>query len=463
MANYIWIILEKAGLIVVRLFTVVILARILEPHDFGLFSMVAIIVSVSNVLIDSGLSGAIIQKKNINQDYYHTAFSFNVLVAVLLSFSIFFSAGFIAKFYNEPRLIDIVKVLALTILIKSFATIHCAKLTKDLIFKAQTIIYIFSSLLAAFIGIYLALKGAGYWALVYIQIVESFLISILFFIYSDYKPKIYFSKEKFIDLFSFGGRLMVSSLIFTLYQNVVNIVLGRKFGAYELGYYSQSQKINEMYVNTLTLIIDKALFPKLSKYSDDIFLFKKMVFKVVPMIALLSFFIFSFVIVSSDLIILYLLGDGWDNSVNILRLLAISAFGLTIESYSRCFIKSMGEAKVILKLEMYKRVFGVVIILISAYYGMYMVLYSLIFISIVNSFVNSKSICKILNVNILSYYKLIIFPLFLSFLGVISSFYIFPEDSVERILLFLFIYIVISVFIFKDEIIKLNDKKQARV
>ncbi|TON32979.1 flippase, partial [Vibrio parahaemolyticus] len=113
----------------------------------------------------------------------------------------------------------------------------------DLVFKKQAIIYIFSSLVSAIIGVFLALKGAGYWALVTIQIIESFLVSTLFFICSDYKPKISFSKDKFIDLFSFGGRLMVSSLIFTIYQNSVNIVLGRKFGAVELGYYSQSQKI----------------------------------------------------------------------------------------------------------------------------------------------------------------------------------------------------------------------------
>ncbi|MCG9766819.1 oligosaccharide flippase family protein, partial [Vibrio alginolyticus] len=123
MSSYIWILLEKSGLMLVRLITVIILARILEPHDFGLFSMVAIIVSLSNVLIDSGLSGAIIQKKNINKEYYHTAFSFNIVVALILSLTIFFSSDFIASFYNEPKLIDIVKVLALTIIIKSFATI----------------------------------------------------------------------------------------------------------------------------------------------------------------------------------------------------------------------------------------------------------------------------------------------------------------------------------------------------
>ncbi|MGY5773431.1 lipopolysaccharide biosynthesis protein [Vibrio antiquarius] len=463
MASYIWILLEKSGLMLVRLITVIILARILEPHDFGLFSMVAIIVSLSNVLIDSGLSGAIIQKKNINKEYYHTAFSFNIVVALILSLTIFFSSDFIASFYNEPKLIDIVKVLALTIIIKSFATIHCAKLTKDLVFKNQAIIYIFSSLVSAIIGVFLALKGAGYWALVTIQIIESFLVSTLFFICSDYKPKIYFSKDKFIDLFSFGGRLMVSSLIFTIYQNSVNIVLGRKFGAVELGYYSQSQKINEMYLNTLTLIIDKAIFPKLSKLSDDLVAFKEMVYKVVPIVALLSFFIFSFVFVSSDWIILCLLGEGWDNSVDILRLLSLSAFGLTIESYSRCFIKSMGEVKVILKQELYKRVLGIILILISSYHGMYTVIYTLLLLSILNALVNSISVCKILKINIISYYRLLLFPIIFSLLGVFCSFYLFPDDFIKRTFAFLFIYILFSVFIFKNEIVKINDKKQARV
>ena len=123
----------------------------------------------------------------------------------------------------------------------------------------------------------------------------------------------------------------------------------------------------------------------------------------------------------------------------------------------------MGEVKVILKQELYKRVLGIILILISSYHGMYTVIYTLLLLSILNALVNSISVCKILKINIISYYRLLLFPIIFSLLGVFCSFYLFPDDFIKRTFVFLFIYILFSIFIFKNEIVKINDKKQARV
>ncbi|EJL6550175.1 oligosaccharide flippase family protein, partial [Vibrio cholerae] len=211
MLNYIWIIFEKLGVVLIRLLTIVILARYLEPRDFGLYSMVAIVVVIANVLIDSGISGSLIQKEKIDNRYYDTAFTFNFSVAVILAVLSFNLSHYIANFYNEPELVNIVKVLSFTIVIKSLSTTQCAILTRNLSFRSQTIVFLSASIISLFIGVYFAKNGFGYWSLVYMQLAESLLVTLSFWIISNYRPRLYFSAHRFLHLYSFGGRLMLSS------------------------------------------------------------------------------------------------------------------------------------------------------------------------------------------------------------------------------------------------------------
>ncbi|EGQ7970264.1 lipopolysaccharide biosynthesis protein [Vibrio cholerae] len=446
MLNYIWIIFEKLGVVLIRLLTIVILARYLEPRDFGLYSMVAIVVVIANVLIDSGISGSLIQKEKIDNRYYDTAFTFNFSVAVILAVLSFNLSHYIANFYNEPELVNIVKVLSFTIVIKSLSTTQCAILTRNLSFRSQTIVFLSASIISLFIGVYFAKNGFGYWSLVYMQLAESLLVTLSFWIISNYRPRLYFSAHRFLHLYSFGGRLMLSSLIYSLYSNVINVILGKKFGSEMLGYFYQAQKISDMYSNTLTLIIDKAIFPKLSRKSKNKEEFILDVRKIVPIICLIAFFVPVLIMVNAEFIIETILGDGWSETTEILSLLSFSLFGLIIESYSRCFLKSLGEASIILRQELFKRIVGIFVLSVASFFGLYSVIYSFVALTVLYAIINGVAFCRVVKIRVFDYYLMTIPSIAISLITMI----VFTNTEQENnIYLFVFsfcFYILLSAF-----------------
>ncbi|AHG22948.1 hypothetical protein Z042_21200 [Chania multitudinisentens RB-25] len=439
--SYLWVSIEKIGLVVIRLLLIVILSRYLTPSDLGLYSMVAFIVAISNIIIDSGLSGAIIQKKNINtDDYYDTTFSFNLAVAFILSSLIFLFAPYISRFYGYKELENIVRVLSVTIILKSIATTQIAIMTRQLQFKPQVFIFLFSAIIASILSVVLALQGFGYWSLVLPQLIESLIIAVLFFSLSSYKPRIGFSKDKFLELYSFGGRLMASSIIFSLYSNIVNILVGKNFGSSMSGYFFQAQRVNDLYTNTLTLIADKTLFPKLSKLENkgEFLLFTNFV---IPKFCIIGFSVPTFIYINTDFFVETLFGKQWDHTIPLLKILTLSSFGIIIESYLRCLMKSQGQGKLILKLEVYKRIFGIITLCVSSLFGLEAIVWSILTLSIINSSVNTYFSANMLNVTIRSLAILPMYPMLFSALLIGLVKLIAVDDKVFLVLLSTIFYV----------------------
>ncbi|MFH6840060.1 lipopolysaccharide biosynthesis protein [Providencia sp. 2024EL-00732] len=459
--SYFWVSVEKIGLLLIRLVLIIVLSRFLTPNDFGLFAMVNFIVVFSNIIIDSGLSGALIQKKNISNIYYNTTFTFNIVISLLLSSIIYLSATYISVFYNQYELENIVKVLAMTIFIKSLATTQIAIMTKHLQFKLQTIIFLLSAIISTIIGILIAINGYGYWSLIYIQLIESLLIVIFFWAISNYRPKLQFSTSCFINLYSFGGRLMLSSIISAAYSNIINIIIGKKFGSNATGYYFQAQRISDLYNNTLTLIVDKTIFPTLSKCESKEELYHKSK-AIIPTLCLVAFSFPTFIFLNSKEIVHIVLGNGWEYAANILPILIASSYGLIIESYLRCFMKSLGEGKIILQLEIIKRFIGITLLIISSSYGLTPLIYTVLLLSILNALINIWSTSKILQKKIIDILSLSIKALAINITLLIFLSYIFRFINGDLIKLLFSASIIFPIPLYY--IVKIyrekNDKKQ---
>ena len=216
----IWSSIERFSVQGVQFVLGIILARILFPSDYGLIGMVAIFMSISQSLIDSGFSQALIQKKNTTEKDYNTVFYFNILTAILVYGILFFLAKPIAVFYEEPILENLTKIIGLNIIFSSFSIVQIAKLSKSLNFKLQTKASLVSTIIGGGIGIYLAYIDWGVWALVTQVLLKSGINTLLLFIFTHWKPKLIFSKKSFNSLFSFGSKLLFSGLLNSVFNNI---------------------------------------------------------------------------------------------------------------------------------------------------------------------------------------------------------------------------------------------------
>lgn len=406
--DFVWITIEKVGVLIIRLLTLMIMARILLPKDFGLFAIGNVIISISNIIIDSGLSGAIIQRKNLTKEYIDTAFSFNVIVGCVVSIVIWLFSNYISDYYNQVELKAVLSWLSLTVILKSLLATNASMSTRNRQFKKQALLSICSVLLGLAISVYFGKHNYHFMALVYAQLIEAAILFIGYFSITKYVPRIAFSYKSFIEMYSFGGRLMMSSLIYTIYSNITTFILGKIYGVNNLGFYSQSQKINDMYSNVITLIIDKAIFPALSRKSCCEKSFKAGIEEIIPFISSFSFFIPVMIILHSDYIVHVVLGEGWEETARILKLMSFALFGVIIESYCRSFLKSYALSKVILKQEWIKRTIGILLIFLASLVSVDFVLYTIIAISILNACISIYIVDISLGISMILQCKLLI-------------------------------------------------------
>ncbi|EPG7578465.1 lipopolysaccharide biosynthesis protein [Providencia huaxiensis] len=393
--NFVWISLEKFGTIFIKIIGTVIFARILTPSDFGVFSMTIVIVSISSVLVDAGIVGALIRKPNICDSDYSTAFILNFAIAIFLYLVLFSISNELEQFYDYPGLSDVFKVTSLVLLIRSTSLVSIAILNIKEKFKCQANIYLISSASSVIISIFLAKIGFGYWALVAQLIIEALISSVLFNLKVKFIPRLKFDRSSMRYFLSFGLNLTIASLIQSIYENLPNIIIGRLYTSKELGYYSQANKLNFLYVSTTRTIIDKATFPSLSKKISIKDEFKIKSQSTIGIFGLLSFFISIILVISSKDIITILLGKSWEESSSYFSLLVIASCWMINESISRTVLKSLGLAKLILKLELIKRISGIITLIFLSYISVELMLTGYIILAIISKLINEAVLLKL--------------------------------------------------------------------
>ena len=264
-----WSAIERFSLQGVQFIIQIILARLLLPSDYGMIGMLAIFLQVAQVFIDSGFTNALIQKKDRTEEDFATVFYFNILVAVLFYGILFFSASLIADFYNMPTLVLVIRFIALSLIINALSAIHRTKLIISVNFKTQSKISLGAAFISGVIGIWMAYVGCGVWALVWQTLLNSIILTILFYCLVHWKPLHTFSKSSFERLFNFGSKLLISSLINTVYRNLYTIVIGKKFSVVELGYYTRAEQFAIFPSNNLNALVSRVAYPILSSIQDD--------------------------------------------------------------------------------------------------------------------------------------------------------------------------------------------------
>ena len=386
----------KVGTLTINFLTNLVLARLLMPEDFGAIAMLAIFLAVSNIFIQGGLGAALIQKKNPDHLDYSTVFYWNLVVAAIFYLLLFVSAPFIAEYYALPLVKPLLRVQSLVLLIQSFSIVQYTQLQKQMNFRALAIRNMAAALAGTLIAIPLALRGFGAWSLVASAILASIVNVLLLWKMSSWRPAWEFSLASLKTLFSFGGLMLLSSLAETLYMNLQGLIIGKRFSAGDLGYFSQAKKLEEIPVTGLSSIVNDVTFPAFSSLQDDPDRLLAGVRKSTKALTFLNFPIMVLLMIVAQPLICLLYGSKWGPSAPYFQILCISGLIYTVNTLNTNVIKSLGKGKIYFLIQITKRLIGIALILFGMRFGIYGLLWavaSVAYISfIINTLVNKKLI-----------------------------------------------------------------------
>lgn len=364
-----WSALERILSQSVQLILILILARILGPKAFGLVGMLAIFISIGQVFIDSGLSSALIRKTDRTDLDYSTAFYFNILVALICYIALYFCSPMIASFYKQPELIMLTKIIGLSLVANSFSVVPRTILTVSMNFKAQAKASICAVLLGGAIAVAMAWKGYGVWALVAQTLTVSILNALFLNIATRWTPVCRFSSESFAYLFGFGGKLLISGLLDTAYNNVYQIIIGKKFDAVSVGQYTQANQISSIPAMTMTNIIQRVTYPMFSHMQDEPKKMEEYYLLTMKVAALFIFPLMAGIAIVAQPLLQILLGTQWIEASELVIYLALAYMLYPIHAINLNLLQVKGRSDLFLKLEIIKKILGVLIILITMNYN----------------------------------------------------------------------------------------------
>lgn len=246
-----------------------VLANILSPEEYGIMAIVTIFIAVSNSIVDSGFSNALIRKTDIRSVDYNTVFYFNLVVSIFLYLILYVSAPAISVFFKEPILVDVMRVIGWILIINAFAIIPRTIFVRTINFKVQTKVSLIASVSSGIVGIGMALTGWGVWSLVGQQLSRQLLNTVFLWIFCHWRPLREFSTQSFKELFGFGSKLLASGLIDTIYKEIYSFVIGGFYTAADLGQYTRASQFNSIFSSNLTSVVQRVSYPVLSSIQNE--------------------------------------------------------------------------------------------------------------------------------------------------------------------------------------------------
>lgn len=374
----------------------IVLAHILTPEDFGIIGMTAIFLTLSNSLVDSGFANALTRKKEVSRSDLDTVFYFNLTVSTLLYVILYFAAPFIARFFHQDILVRVIRVLSLSLVINAFGIVQKILLYRRIDFKTQAWISLVSSLTAAAAAIVCAVKGAGLWSLVILQLVRMSISSILLWIVSRWHPGFSFSWASFREMFSFGSRLLLTSIMSTVWAEIYSMVIGKVYTPSILGLYSRAEKVKAMFTTNIGMVMQRVCYPVLSTVQDETGRQVQMYRKMFKTTVLLSFTAIFGLWAVAEPFMVTVFGQKWLPAVEYLRILCFSGLFLPLMLSCVNVINADGRSDLTLILEILKTSLGVIPVLFGIFISVKAMLWSMIATSAVLYVIHAAFVSKVI-------------------------------------------------------------------
>lgn len=454
--NFIWRFAERCGAQLVTFVVSIVLARILSPDDYGTVALVTVFTTILQVFVDSGLGTALIQKKNADDLDFSSVFYFNFVVCLVLYAGMFLAAPLIASFYNDLTLTPIIRVISLTIVISGVKGIQQSFVSRNMLFKRFFFSTLGGTIFSAIIGIAMAYAGCGVWAIVAQQLSNTAIDTLILWLTVKWRPKKMFSWERLKTLFSFGWKLLISSLLDTVYSNIRSLVIGKMYSPSDLAYYNQGDKLPSTVITNINTSIASVLLPTLASKQDDRKQLKNMTRRAIKTSTYIIAPLMMGLAFCAPPIVRLILTEKWVPCVPYLRIFCITYMFYPIHTANLNAINAMGRSDYFLKLEIAKKVIGMLLLLLTMRISVMAMAYSLLISMVTSMVINSWPNKKLLKYSFIEQIIDILPNIFIAILmgGVVSTIYIFKLSDVMtlaiQIPLGAIVYIGLSI-IFKIE------------
>lgn len=404
-SGFIWRFLERCGAQGVTFIVSIVLARLLDPSVYGTIALVTVFTIIMQVFVDSGMGNALIQKKNADDLDFSSVFWFNMTMCSILYLVMFVSAPYIASFYNKSELTPVVRVLSLILIISGVKNVQQAYVSRNMLFKRFFFATLGGTIGAAVVGITMAYLGYGVWALVAQMLFNAAVDTTILWITVKWRPKKQFSLQRLKGLFSFGWKLLVSALIDTIYNQMRQLIIGRMYSSSDLAHYNQGKKLPELIVTNINASIDSVLLPTMSKAQDDSKAVKGMTRRAIKTSTYIMMPFMVGLAVCAEPLVSLILTDKWLPCVPFLRIFCFSFAFYPIHTANLNAMKAMGRSDLFLKLEIIKKIVGLVAILTTMRISVMAMAYSLLVTSVLSQIINSWPNKKLMNYSYLEQLK----------------------------------------------------------
>ena len=393
----IWRFLERCGAQGVTFLVSVVLARLLDPSIYGTVALVTVFTAILQVFVDSGMGNALIQKKDADDLDFSSVFYFNLSACILLYVCMFFAAPLIASFYNMPDLTPVVRVLSLTLIISGVKNIQQAYVSRNLLFKKFFFATLGGTLGAAVIGIWMAWRGYGVWALVAQHLFNATLDTIILWVTVKWRPKRAFSLERLKGLFSYGWKLLVSALLDTGYNNLRSLIIVKLYTSEDLAFYNRGKQFPNLIVSNINASIDSVLLPTMSKEQDNKSRVRDMTRRAIKISTFIMMPLMMGLAVCAEPLIRIVLTEKWMPAAFFLRVFCFTYAFYPIHTANLNAIKAMGRSDLFLKLEVIKKIVSIAALVSTMFISVEAMALALPVTSILGQIINSWPNRKLLD------------------------------------------------------------------
>ena len=395
--NFFWRFFERCGAQGVSFIVSIVLARLIAPEAYGTIALVTVFVTILQVFVDSGMANALIQKKEADDLDFSTVFFFNIAMCVLLYVGIFLAAPLIASFYEQSELTTVVRVLCLTIVISGIRNVQQAYVSKTMQFKKFFLSTIGGTVGSAVVGISMAYFGFGIWALVAQQVINVTAGTVFLWITVKWRPKKMFSYQRLKGLFSYGWKLLAASLLDRIYNELRSLIIGKMYSSVDLAYYNRGDQFPNIIVTNINTSIDSVLLPTMSVEQDHKERVRAMTRRAIRTSTYIMMPLMMLLAICAESVVRIFLTEAWLPCVPFLRIFCVTYAFYPIHTANLNAIKAMGRSDIFLKLEIVKKVIGMIALVSTMWFGVIWMAYSLLFTTVTSSVINAFPNRKLLN------------------------------------------------------------------
>ncbi|MFC7685273.1 lipopolysaccharide biosynthesis protein [Ureibacillus sp. GCM10028918] len=369
LTSLVWKFMERGGTQTVQIIVTITLARLLLPEEFGLIALISIFISLASIFVQSGFTTSLIQKKVIDELDFSSILLFSLFVAAILYFLLFFTAPLLSVFFLQPNLTPIIRILSITLFLCAVNSVLNAVIARKMEYKKLFVGSLIANSISGVIGIFLAFHNFGVWALVWQQLSNQFINTIFLWFSLKWRPHFKFSFARIVSHLSFGWKLLASTLLDTLYYNLIGVLITKIFSPTLLGYYNKGSLFPEIIVNNFNGSIQSIMLPTLASYQDDKSRMKMIVRRAIMTSSYITFPMMAGLAVIAESLVKVILTDRWVPAVPFLQIFCAICALKPIHTANLQLINAIGRSDIILKLEVIKSIIGIIILIITIPYG----------------------------------------------------------------------------------------------